>query len=91
MSQTPAVTVGERSEPDASGRKHCPTCRVSKPGSEFYAGVAECKACKRDRSRRNRADQACKIAAFERFVDALIAIADKTGDPPAERKQKAVA
>jgi hypothetical protein len=90
MSQTPAATVGERSEPDTSGRKHCPTCRAFKPGSEFYAGVAECKACKRDRSRRNRTEQARKIAAFERFVDALIIFADKTGEPP-ERAPEVVA
>jgi hypothetical protein len=90
MSQTPAVTTGERSEPDEAGRKHCPTCRVSKSGSEFYAGIAECKACKRDRSRRNRVMQARKIAAFERFVDALILIADMAGEPP-ERAPEAVA
>jgi hypothetical protein len=90
MSQTPAVTSGERSEPDASDRKHCPSCRAYKPDSEFYAGVAECKACKRDRSRRNRAVQARKIAAFERFVDALIIFADNTGEPP-ERAPEAAA
>jgi hypothetical protein len=89
MSQTPAVTAGERSESDESGRKHCPTCRVSKSGSQFYAGVAECKSCKRDRSRRNRTVQARKIAAFERFVDALILIAGKAGEPP-ERAPEAV-
>lgn len=90
MSQTPAVTAGERSESDASGRKRCPTCRASKPDSEFYPGVAECKACKRDRSRRNRALQARKIAAFERLVDALIIFANKSGENP-ERAPEAVA
>lgn len=82
MSQTSAATADERSEPDASDRKCCVTCRASKPDSEFYTGAAECKTCKRDRSRRNRAEQARKIAAFERLVDALIIFADKTGEPP---------
>lgn len=82
MSQTPAVTAGERSEPPAPGRKDCPTCREPKDASDFYAGCSECKACKRGRSRTNRAVQARKIAAFERFVDALILIADKAGEPP---------
>ena len=69
-------------EPD---KRRCPSCRASKPAGEFYAGCTECKACKRDRSRSNRAVQARKIAAFERFVDALIVLADKSGEP-AERQ-----
>jgi hypothetical protein len=69
-------------EPD--GRR-CPTCGARKPVGEFYVGCSECKVCKRGRSRANRAAQARKIAAFERFVDALIILADKTGEPPAER------
>ena len=90
MSQTPAATEDERSEAAMSGRKRCPTCRGSKPDSEFYTGVAECKACKRGRSRTNRAVQARKIAAFERFVDALILIAGKAGGPP-QRPDESVA
>jgi hypothetical protein len=84
--------MSERSEQEASvaDQRRCPTCSVSKSGSEFYAGVGECKTCKRDRSRRNRAVQARKIAAFERFVDALIVLADKSGEPP-ERASEAVA
>jgi hypothetical protein len=67
------------------GERRCPTCRARKPAGEFYVGCSECKSCKRGRSRANRAAQARKIAAFERFVDALIILADKTGEPPAER------
>jgi hypothetical protein len=84
MSETKTIGAGERSEPDMTGWKRCPTCRTSKPVSEFYAGVAECKDCKRSRSRNNRAMQARKVAAFERFVDALIVLADRTPEPPAE-------
>jgi hypothetical protein len=69
-------------------KRRCPTCRGSKPVGEFYVGCSECKDCKRTRSRTNRAVQARKIAAFERFVDALITLADKTAEPPAERGAK---
>jgi hypothetical protein len=75
-------------EPEQARR--CPSCRQTKAAGEFYAGCTECKGCKKDRSRRNRADQARKIAAFERFVDVLIILADRSGEPPAERKQRAV-
>lgn len=64
--------------------RRCPTCGRSEPAVEFYASGGECKGCKRTRSRNNRAVQARKIAAFERFVDALIVLADKSGEP-AER------
>lgn len=76
-------------EPGQSRR--CPTCCQAKAVGDFYVGCSECKACKRSRSKRNRAEQARKIAAFERFVDALIVLADKAGDSPAERTAKAVA
>lgn len=66
-------------EPD--GKQRCTTCKQPKPASDFYAGVRECKACKRDRSRRHRAEQARKLAAFERFVDVLVVLADRTLDP----------
>jgi hypothetical protein len=69
---------------EADGRQHCPSCGQRKAAAEFYAGCSECKGCKRARSRNNRAVQARKIAAFERFVDALIVLADKSGEP-AER------
>ena len=68
----------------AEQKQRCPTCRESLPVDAFYANCAECKGCKRLRSQRNRALQARKIAAFERFVDALITLADKTAEPPAE-------
>jgi hypothetical protein len=50
----------------------CPTC--SRPWSEdaFYAGCAECKVCKRSRSKRNRAAQARRLAAFDRFVEVVM-------------------
>jgi hypothetical protein len=73
-----------------SGRK-CSTCGHGEPTVEFYASGNECKDCKKDRSRRNRADQARKIAALERLIDVLFVLADRTSDPPVERKQKAVA
>jgi uncharacterized protein (DUF983 family) len=70
---------------EPEGRQRCSTCSHSKPLSEFYAGVRECKACKRDRSRRHRADQARKLAAFERFIDVLVVLADKTVSAPEPR------
>jgi hypothetical protein len=83
------VVIHERSGQEVSvtepDERRCPTCGDRKPSGEFYAGCSECKTCKRGRSRSNRAAQARKIAAFERFVDALIILADKTGEPPAER------
>jgi hypothetical protein len=73
-----------------SGRR-CTNCDKRKPDSEFYSGVRECKACKRDRSRRDRAVQARKLAAFERFVDALITLAGKTSEAPAGRRTRTTA
>ena len=55
----------------------CSTCNSPWSSDTFYANCAECKECKRKRSQRNRADQARKIAAFERFVDVLAAIVGK--------------
>jgi hypothetical protein len=67
-------------------KQPCPTC--GRPWSEdaFYANCAECKSCKRLRSQRNRALQARKLAAFERFVEAFVSLADRTAEPPGERK-----
>lgn len=59
----------------------CRTCGENKPAAAFYDGCSECKTCKRDRSKRNRAMQARKVAAFERFVDVLFALADRHADP----------
>ncbi len=70
-------------EPEQSRR--CPKCHRALPVGAFYATSAECKDCKRDRSQRNRALQARKIAAFERFVDVLITLADGTAEPSGER------
>ena len=72
-------------------KRRCPTCGQGKAVGEFYENCTECKDCKRGRSQRNRALQARKIAAFERFVDVLFVLADQAGDPPAERSPKAVA
>jgi hypothetical protein len=84
---------GDVSEP--GGDRRCTTCDKQKPDSEFYSGGRECKVCKRDRSRRNRAVQARKLAAFERFVDALASLASKANEAPAGRendtRKKAVA
>jgi hypothetical protein len=70
---------------DPGGGRRCTNCGERKPDSEFYSGVRECKVCRRDRSRRNRAVQARKLAAFKRFVDALVTLAGKTSEAPAGR------
>jgi hypothetical protein len=67
-------------------QQSCPSCRRRLPAEAFYANCAECKTCKRKRSQNNRALQARKIAAFERFVEALIVLADKTGEPDRRRE-----
>jgi hypothetical protein len=67
--------------PTAAPQRPCRTCRQPKPATAFYDGCSECKSCKRDRSKRNRAMQARKIAAFERFVDVLFALADTHAAP----------
>lgn len=60
--------------------RRCPTCSQSLPRDAFYDSCAECKACKRHRSQQNRMLQARKLAAFERFVDVLIDLADRSGE-----------
>ena len=73
-------------------QQRCPTCRRTLPAGEFYANCAECKGCKKDRSRNHRALQARKVAAFERFVDVLAELAGRSAEPSAERSRaKAVA
>lgn len=67
--------------PTVAQPRPCPTCRQDRPATAFYDGCSECKTCKRDRSKRNRAMQARKVAAFERFVDVLFALADRHADP----------
>lgn len=75
--------------------QQCPTCsRTADDGADFYASCGECKDCKRRRSQQNRALQARKLAAFERFVDVLVTLADKTAEPATESRRtpaKAVA
>jgi hypothetical protein len=71
---------------DTGSGRRCTKCGKWKPDSEFYSGARECKACKRARSRRNRAVQARKLAAFERFADALVTLAGKTREAPAGRR-----
>ena len=66
-------------------KRRCPTCNRPWDADAFYENCAECKDCKRRRSQHNRAVQARKIAAFERFVEALVKLADRT-EPPAERR-----
>lgn len=67
--------------PSSPQRGPCHTC--SRPWAEaaFYNGCSECKACKRDRSKRNRMLQARKIAAFERFVDVLVVLTTRADAP----------
>lgn len=64
----------------------CRTCKQDQPATAFYDGCSECKACKRSRSKQNRALQARKIAAFERFVDVLFTLADRHGDAAESRE-----
>lgn len=71
---------------DLGKKQHCPTCGHLLLQDAFYANCGECKDCKRRRSQRNRALQARKIAAFERFVDVLINLVDQTAESPAERR-----
>jgi hypothetical protein len=66
-------------------KRPCTTCVRPWDADAFYANCGECKDCKRTRSRNNRAVQARKIAAFERFVDALVNLADRSAEP-AERR-----
>jgi hypothetical protein len=70
---------------DPEQKRRCPTCRHLVDADAFYANCAECKDCKRRRSQRNRALQARKLAAFERFVDALVGLADRAPEFPPER------
>lgn len=56
----------------SSPERQCPTCSRIWAADAFYKDCGECKPCKRDRSRRNRAIQGRKVAAFERFVDVLV-------------------
>lgn len=58
-------------------KQPCATCGRPWAADAFYANCGECKDCKRNRSQRNRAEQARKIAAFERFVDVLVDLASK--------------
>jgi hypothetical protein len=71
-------------EAGVAGRR-CQTCRQTKADAEFYAGCAECKPCKRDRSKRNRGEQAQKLEVVERLIDVLAAIAARTIVQPSER------
>ena len=66
-------------------KRRCPTCGHLLPQDAFYVNCGECKDCKRLRSQHNRAIQARKIAAFERFVDALANLTDRTAEQAAER------
>lgn len=61
--------------------RECPTCERTLPADAFYRGCAECKACKRKRSKENRIAQTRKVAAFERFVEVFIDIARRSPEP----------
>ena len=67
-------------------KRPCPTCNRPWDADAFYPNCAECKDCKRRRSQRNRAIQARKVAAFERFVDALVNLAERSTEPSADRR-----
>ena len=63
-------------------KQRCGTCRQPKEAAEFYAGCAECKPCKRGRSKRNRDVQAYKIEVVERLIEVLAGIARTSGQLP---------
>jgi hypothetical protein len=71
-------------EPDPAEEavRPCRTCKKPRPPQAFYENCSECKTCKRHRSRKNRALQARKIAAFERFVDVLFVLANRSDERP---------
>ena len=71
-------------ETPAAQPRPCRSCKKDQPATAFYDGCSECKTCKRNRSKRNRALQARKIAAFERFVDVLVVLADHAADADAQ-------
>lgn len=70
-------------------QRSCPTCSRPWAEKDFYENCSECKPCKRDRSRRNRAAQARKIAAFERFVDVLAALTARSEPAPEQARESA--
>lgn len=72
--------------PTAAPLRPCRTCGQDRPATAFYDGCSECKTCKRERSKRNRALQARKLAAFERFVDVLVVLADEHMNPSSARE-----
>ena len=59
------------------GHKPCPTCKRPWDAEAFYANCAECKECKRQRSKDNRTVQARKIAVAERLIDVLADLASR--------------
>jgi len=71
--------------------RRCQTCRQTKPAAEFYAGCAECKPCKRDRSKRNRDVQAHKLEVVERLIEVLAGIAARTTEGDIAAHARAVA
>jgi predicted nucleic acid-binding Zn ribbon protein len=70
--------------------RDCPTCGHTQPMDAFYENCSECKNCKRQRSQQNRAVQARKIAAFERFVDVLTVLVHCTSDPRPDQRAELV-
>jgi len=64
-------------------RRHqpCSNPKCGRPWSEeaFYANCTECKNCKRQRSRDDRAAKARQVAVAERLVEALFDLARRGG------------
>jgi hypothetical protein len=67
----------------------CSTCGRDWSPKDFYATSTECRPCKRDRSRTNRALAARKIALAERLIDALIDLAAQGWRPPTSAESTA--
>lgn len=80
------MNVREVGVAEPGQKRSCTTCGRPWDSDAFYANCGECKECKRKRSRTNRAVQARKIAAFERFVDVLVDLAGRAAESPADRK-----
>lgn len=60
--------VNETSSDTALADRTCTTCGHSGPPSDFYKSSPECRKCKRNRSRTNRAVIADKVALADRLL-----------------------
>ena len=59
----------------------CSTCGYSGPVGDFYDTSAECRDCKRSRSRLNRVVTAQKVALADRLLDIVERLAERGAIP----------